>query len=312
MKAAQLIEYGDKDALKVISDIQKPIVKPGQVLLEVYAASVNPFDWKVRDGSYKDYFPVNFPATLGGDISGVITELGEGVSDFEVGQKVYGQANAISGQGSFAEYAPVSDDKIAAKPSSIDFNQAASLPLVSVSAYQAIHEHIKLSSSQKILVIGGGGGIGSMAVQLAKNVGAYVAATASSADADYVRELGADIFINYENEDFNKKLSGYDAVFDTVGGDNTTKAYEVLRPGGILVSMVSQPDEELTKKHNVTFISEQTNVTKEVLQEIAKLIDEGSLKFRLDKVFELDEAAEALEYQKTAHPKGKVVIQIKV
>ncbi len=311
MKAAQINGYGGPDVMKTVDGVLKPTAGAGQVLVEIYDTAANPFDWKVREGQVKEFIPLQFPAILGGDVAGTVAEIGEGVTGFEVGQAVYGMANAAGGQGSFAEFTPVKAEQLAPKPSSIDFTAAATLPLVSVSAYQALVDHIDLQAGQKILIHGGAGGIGSLAIQIAKSLGAYVATTASSAEADFVKSLGADEVIDYQTQDFSTMLKDYDAVFDTVGGETNTKSYTILKKGGALVSMVQPVDEALAKQYGVQYTQQSSKPTVERLTKIAELVDSGALKAHVDKVFPLDQAAEALEYLKTNHPRGKVVIQIK-
>ena len=301
MKAAQITGYGDKEAVQTI-ETDKPTAGEGHVLVEVSAAGVNPFDIKVREGMVKLPENVGFPATLGGDFAGTVVETG---------QRVYGQAGAMSGQGSFAQFVPVKTAQLAPAPESVDDVTAAALPLVSVSAYQAIIEHMDLRAGQKILIHGGGGGIGNVAIQIAKNLGAYVATTARAEEADFVKGLGADEVIDYQTQDFSEILKDYDAVFDTIGGETTIRSYSILKPGGSLVSMVEQPDEGLIEKHGVKFTSQFTRVTTEKLNYIAGLVDSGKLHVIVDKIFPLEEAAEALEYLKTGHPRGKVVIRVK-
>lgn len=311
MKAAQVTKYGGKEAVQVTDQAQKPVPVAGEVLVEIQAAGINPFDWKVREGLARQMAELRFPATIGGDLSGTVVELGANVTDFTIGEVVYGQAGALSGQGSFAEYAPVKTGQLASKPKKVDFVTAAALPLVGVSAYQALVEHIQLGAGQKILIHGGAGGIGSLAIQLAKHLGAYVATTAAADDKEFVVNLGADEVIDYTSQDFSELLKDYDAAFDTVGDETTTKSYTILKPGGALVSMVSQPDENLVQKYGVHFTAQFTRVTGERLEKVAELVDTGILSVNIDKTFSLDEAAEALEYLKTAHPRGKVVIQVK-
>ncbi len=311
MLAAQITEYGGQDSLRVTDDAARPVARKGQVLVEVYAAGVNPFDITVREGRARQMAELDFPATLGGDFAGVVSDVGEGVEGFREGEEVYGQASPLSGQGSFAQYAPVKATQLAAKPRTVDFDAAATLPLPAVSAYQALVDHMDLRKGQKILVHGGAGGIGSVAVQLAKHLGAYVAATAKGSDKDFVMGLGADEVIDYETQDFAELTNDYDAVLDTVGGETNAKSYAVLRPGGKLVSMTAQPDETLADKYKIGYIAQFTRVTPDRLKAISKLVDDGELKPQIDKVFPLDHAAEAVEYLKTGHPKGKVVIRIK-
>jgi len=311
MKAAQIHSYGGKEVLQITSDAAKPQPAEGQILIEVAAAGVNPFDVKVREGLARQMAELQFPATLGGDVAGTVAELGEGVSGFTVGQAVYGQANALSGQGSFAEFTTVKAESLALKPTSVDFKTAAALPLVGVSAYQALVDHMDLQARQKILIHGGAGGIGSLAIQLAKHLGAYVATTAKPEDADFVKSLGADEVIDYTSQDFSLVLKDYDAVYDVVGGETYHKSFLILKPGGTLVSMVEKGGEELAKEHNVNVVSQFTRVTTERLAKVAELVDNGTIKPSVDKTFSLDEAAEALEYLKVEHPRGKVVIQVK-
>jgi len=311
MKAAQINGYGGAAVLETVADAAQPQAAAGQVLVEVNAASANPFDWKVREGYMKEFIPLKFPAILGGDVAGTVAEIGEDVTGFTVGQAVYGMAGAASGQGSFAEFTPVSAEQLISKPVSVDFVTAAALPLAAVSAYQALVDHIGLKPGQKILIHGGAGGIGSLAIQIAKHLGAYVATTASAAETDFVKSLGADEVIDYQTQDFSALLKDYDAVFDTVGGETNTKSYPILKDGGALVSMVQPIDETLAKQYGVQYTQQSSKPTVERLTKIAELVDTGKLKANVDKVFPIDQAAEALEYLKTGHPRGKVVLQVK-
>jgi NADPH:quinone reductase-like Zn-dependent oxidoreductase len=311
MKAAQINEYGGPEVVQTTDDAPKPTPGEGQVLVEVYAASANPFDSKVRAGNLKESVPLKFPATLGGDVAGVVSDLGAGVSGFQIGDAVYGQAGALSGVGSFAEYAPVKAQQLALKPKSLDFITAAAVPLAASSAHQALIEHLDLKSGQKILIHGGAGGIGSFAVQLAKHLGVYVATTASGNDAEFVKSLGADEVIDYKTQDFTTIIKDYDAVFDTVPGGLAVKSYPVLKTGGRLVSMIEMPNEELASQRGITAIHQQSHVTTQRLTELAELIDSGALKIFADKVFPLDEAGAALGYLDAGGHHGKVVIQVK-
>lgn len=310
MRAAQITSYGGQEVM-TINEVPKPKPAAGQVLVEIHAAGVNPFDWKVREGYMKQWVPLTLPATLGGDMSGVITELGEGVSGFTVGQEVFGSANSVSGDGSFAEFAPVPVETIATKPQKLDFTQAAALPLAAASAYLAVVETLHVQSGQKVLIHGGAGGIGGFAIQIAKHLGAYVAATAKAADVPYVQECGADEVIDYQTEQFDQKLSDFDAVFDTVGGETYTRSFSVLKAGGHIASMVEKTNEELAQKHGVTAHYISSEATAERLAHIADLLEQNALMVHVDKVFPLDQAAEALEYVKTGQHKGKVVIAVK-
>lgn len=310
MRAAQLTHYGGEEAVTVTADAPQPQAGPGQVLVKVEAASINAIDWKIREGMMQQMATVTFPATLGGDLAGTIVEIGENVEGLTIGQAVYGQTNPFSGNGSFAELAPISTANIAAKPRTTDATQTAALPLTAVSAYQALAETLHLQAGQKILIHGGAGGIGSVAIQLAKHLGAYVAATAATEDLGFVKEIGADETIDYTSQRFEELLQDYDAVFDTVGGEAANKSYAVLKIGGQLVSMAAAPDEALAAEHGITASAQQTRVTTERLQKVAKLVDQGVLKPAVDRVFPLEQAAEAIEYMRRGHHRGKVVIKV--
>lgn len=310
MKAAQINEYGGKDVLRTVADAPKPTIGKGQVLVAVRAAGVNPFDWKVREGLTRSMAELHFPATLGGDFAGVIAEVGEGVTAVKVGDEIYGQTSPLSGQGAYAEFTPVKTGTLALKPKSADFEAAAALPLTGVSAYQALVEHAGLQSGQKVLIHGGAGGIGTIAVQLAKHIGAHVAATAASEDSDYVRQLGADEVIDYTSQDFTTVVHDYDVVYDLVGGEVAAKSYGVLKQGGILVSMVEQPDEALMQQHGVRMTAQFTQVTTERLTRLAGLVDSGAIKVHIDRIFPLEQAADALAYIQAGSHRGKVVIRV--
>lgn len=309
MKAAQINSYDGPTAVN-INLVDTPGVTADQILVEVKAAGVNPFDNKVADGHAKDWVDLELPATLGGDVAGIVRELGVDVTGFEVGQEVYGSANALSGNGSFAEFTPVKAGSLAPKPTSTDFVTAAAYPLVAASAYQAIVDTAHVAAGQKVLIHGGAGGIGSQAIQMAKAAGAYVATTAGSKDLDFVKSFGADEAIDYTTQDFSTILKEYDLVFDTVGGETNAKSYQVLKPGGLLISMAAQPDDALSQQYNVKASYQSTTTTTEYLTKIAEMIDAGKLSINIDKTFPLDQAAEALGYLKAGHVRGKVVITV--
>lgn len=310
MKAAQLTAYGGPEVIQTV-DVSEPTLTPDHILVKVHAASINPFDEKLVAGYMKDSIPLTLPITVGGDFAGIVTAVGENVTDIKVGDEVYGSAMVLSGgSGSFAEMAITKPQSIAMKPKNIDFRQAAAVVLVGSSAVQAIEEHINLQPGQKILIHGGAGGIGSIAIQLAKSKGAYVATTVSQQDMDFVKGLGADEVIDYKNERFDERLKGFDAVYDTVGGETMERSLSVLKPDGILVSMLGKPDEEKVKARTVTAIAQATKTNTAHLTRLAELIDNGIIKPQVDKVFPLDQASEAFAYAATAHPRGKVVVSI--
>ncbi|CAG1001388.1 MAG: NADP-dependent oxidoreductase [Candidatus Methanoperedens sp.] len=308
MKAAQINKYGGSEVVEINKNSPKPAAPRGQLLVEVYAAGVNPIDWKIREG----YIPLKFPATLGGDFSGFVADIGEGVSGFKKGLEVYGYASVLGGgSGSFAEFVLADTKFIAVKPKTITHIEAGALPLTGVSAWQALVDHIGISRGKKILIHGGAGGIGSIAIQLARHLGAYVATTVSAKDMEYVKELGADEAIDYKNQKFEDMLHNYDAVFDTVGSETYIRSFKVLKKGGTIVSMLEQPRPELMEQYGVNAIGQLTQVNSERLSKLAELIDQRVTKVHVDKTFPLEQAGEALEYLKSGHLRGKVVLKMK-
>lgn len=311
MKSARIDEYGDSSVIKIV-DIENPTPNEGQVLVEVHASSINPFDTAIRSGAMKEFIPLELPITPGGDIAGVVTEIGQGVDGFARGDKVYGQANVVAGSsGAFAEYAVTKAGHIAKMPSNLDFQKAASLPLVGVSAWQALVKHIDLKSQQKIFIHGGAGGIGTVAIQIAKNIGAHVATTATGKGLEYVKGLGVDEVIDYKSQDFAEILEDFDAVFDTVGGDDFAKSFGVLKSGSTAVTMIAQFDPAKADELGITALMQQTNVTTEALSELAKLVELGVVTPHVDKVYDLDDIAEAFRARESGEIIGKVVISIK-
>lgn len=311
MKAAQITEYGDASVVH-INDVPQPHAGPGQVLVEVHAASLNPFDTTVRAGYMKDSMPLQFPVTLGGDVAGAIVALGEGVTAFSIGDQVYGQAIVAAGNsGAFAEYAATKATQVAAMPKGFSFAEAAALPLVGSSAVQALNHHIKLQAGQKIFIHGGAGGIGSLAIQIAKHIGAYVATTATGENIEFVKRLGADEVIDYKTEDFAQILQGYDAVYDTVGHEDFAKSLSILKPGGIAVSMIAQPDEVKAKELGVTAMMQFTQVTTEVLNELRELVESGVVAPQINQTFPFEQVQDAFVTRETGNGRGKIILQIK-
>jgi alcohol dehydrogenase len=314
MKSAQINEYGGSEVIKINQSTPEPTASSGKVLVTIKAAGVNPADWKIRDGGLQQLFSLQFPSTLGMDFSGVIKQIGEGISpsEFKQGDEVYGQAGVVNGgSGAFAEMALAKTENIAHKPKRLSHEEAAALPLVGVSAWWALRDDIGLSKDQKILIHGGAGGIGSIAIQLAKNLGAYVATTVSTNDKQFVQDLGADEVIDYKNQIFENLLHDYDAVFDTVGGDTYRRSFKALKKGGIIVSMLEQPDPDLMNQYSVKAVFRFAQANRERLMKLTQWIDEtNNIRINVEKKFSLDQAGDALDYQKDVHPRGKVVLNI--
>jgi alcohol dehydrogenase len=314
MKSARMKGYGSSSEVIEINENTPAPSDPsaGKVLVKVKVAGVNPVDWKIREGYMRRMIPLQFPSPLGMDFSGIVEKVGQGVSEFRQGDEVYGQASILSGgSGAFAEMAVANADTIAQKPKSLSHKEAAGLPLVGVSAWQALVETIQLTNGQKILIHGGAGGIGSIAIQLARNRAAYAATTVSTNDMQFAKELGADQVIDYKTQTFEDLIHDYDAVFDTVGGDTYTRSFKVLKRGsGVIVSMLEQPNQKLMAEYSIKAISQFTQVNRERLTKLAQWVDQNNIRVNVDKTFPLEEAGKALDYQRDVHPRGKVVLAV--
>lgn len=307
MKAAQYSKHGDSSVIE-INEVPISQAKDGQLLVEVHAASINPFDYKVRLG-YIPGMPKTFPVTIGGDFSGIIKET---TGDFKEGDKVYGQAGFYNGgSGSMAEYVLAPLTTVYAMPKNLSFEEAASLPLAAVSALQALEEHIKLQTGQKILITGGAGGIGSFAIQIAKAIGAYVATTVSPDDVAFAKSLGADEVLDYRTQNVADILSDYDAVFNTAGEKTWDDVIRILKKGGVIVSMNGQPNPQLAQERGITSIGQGTQSSPEKLKRLNELVETGKITPHIDKVFPLLQTREAFVYQETQSPRGKVVVKIR-
>jgi len=308
MKAAQIKNYGGAEVV-VIQDVARPAVKAGHVVVKVQAAAVNPVDWKIRQGYLQQGMPLSLPITLGSDISGVVVEVGEGVTNLQVGDEVYGMASVWrGGSGAFAEFALADVTMVTKKPQGIGDAEAAALPMCGPRAWLVIVALMNVLPGQKVLIHGGSGGLGTFAVQIAKQRGAYVATTVSSGAIEYAGKLGADKVIDYTKEEFSQVLRDYDAVFDTVGGKTYADSFAVLRKDGVLVSMLEQPNNELAEKYGVHILPSNAAITSEAFAGINQLVEQGAIKVHIAKAFPLAHTAEALAYQQTGHPRGKVVI----
>ncbi len=310
MKAVQYKTYGGSEVLE-INEVTLPEPDPNQILVEVYAAAVNPFDIHLLSGILKDSIPLQFPVTPGGDFSGKIIKAGDDVAGLAAGDDVYGSATVLGGgTGAFAEMALVKAATAALMPRTSSYEEAAASALVGVSAVQALEEYMELASGQKILIHGGAGGIGHIAIQVAKSIGAYVVTTASGDDEEYIKRLGADKFVDYKAEAFEDLEKDFDAVFDTVGGEVTDKSFSILKKGGILVTMKGKPDEERAAKQGLHAVGQFTRVNRKRLDRLTELIDSGKVKIHIDSVFPLDRVKEAADRQIEGHPRSKVVLKI--
>lgn len=308
MKAILIHQFGDAGQLKY-EDTAKPEINADEVLIKIYATSINPVDWKVREGHMPGAEKRKFPIILGWDVSGVVESAGENVRGFKPGDEVYSRPN-VSRNGTYAEYVAVNENEVALKPKSIDHIHAAAVPLAGITAWQGLFNHGKLEAGQKVLIHAAAGGVGTYAVQLAKWKGAYVIGTASEKNSSFLKDLGADEVIDYKNEDFSEKLKDIDVVFDLVGGETQLKSLKVLKPGGILVSTVGLKDEDAIKAKGIVGIQYMALSNPDHLNKLARLIDEGKFKITIDEIFPLEKAAEAHKKSEEGHTRGKIVLKV--
>ncbi|EFV76652.1 alcohol dehydrogenase [Bacillus sp. 2_A_57_CT2] len=332
MRAMVIDRYG-KVPMR-LAEMPTPEIGEYEVLAEIHAASINPVDFKIRDGKVKLLVKYKMPLILGNDFSGVVAKVGAKVTRFKVGDEIYARPRK-SKIGTFAEYIAIHEEDIALKPKNLSFEEAASIPLVGLTSYQALTDILQLQKGQKILIQAGAGGVGTFAIQLAKLMGATVATTASVAGASLVKSLGADEIINYKTEKFDEILKNYDAVFDTLGGEILEKSFEVIKRGGKIVSVSGLPNARfgkeygsglfktllfsaashkltaLEKKHNGHYTFLFMKPSGEQLRIIANFIETGKIKPIIDRVFSFEDAQNAMEYAELGRAKGKIILKIK-
>ena len=308
MKAIRIHNYGGPEVLQY-EDAPRPEPQAGEVLIRVHAAGVNPIDWKVREGYMKDFWPHKFPLILGWDVSGTVEEVGPGVSRFKIGDEVYSVPDSTR-NGAYADYIVVRESELALKPNSLHHIRAAALPLAAVTAWQALFDAGQLVSGQRMLIHGGSGGVGHVAVQLAKWKGAHVLATASTKNQQLLRELGVDEPIDYTKQKFEDVARDVDLVLDLIGGETQERSWSVLKKGGVLLSLVQPPSVEKAKALGVRAAFVAGHPSGAQLAEIAKLIDSGELKPVIDRILPLSEVRRAHELSKSGHTHGKIVLRI--
>ena len=291
---------------------QLPVPKPGagEVLVEVHAAAVNPVDAAMRDGHMQKATKVRAPFTPGQDISGVVAAIGEGVTAFKPGDEVYGYLS-LDRAGAFADYVVAPEADLAPKPRGITHEQAAAIPLTALTAWQAMFEVGELSEGQQVLIHGGSGGVGTMAVQLAKARGAKVAATASAENLEYLKSLGADQSIDYKAQKFEDEVKDVDFVLDAIGRDTQARSWGIIRKGGMLVSLVQPPPQDVWQRYGVRGTRILVKPNGQQLREIAGLVESGKLKPVVTTVLPLSEAAKAEEMIRSRHTRGKIVLKVR-
>ncbi|MBE2170808.1 NADP-dependent oxidoreductase [Acinetobacter oleivorans] len=329
MKAAYISRYGNIDDVQLDEQSQPPLTADA-VLVKVHAASINPLDLRVLEGEFKAILPVKFPFILGNDFAGTVVEVGSKVTQFKAGDEVYAKTDL---NGAFAEYTVVQQSLLALKPQNISMEQAAALPLVALTSWQALVEIAKVKAGQKVLIHAGSGGVGSIAIQLAKSLGATVATTTSAKNSGWVKELGADIIIDYKTMDFEQELKDYDVVLDTQGGKTLEKSLNVLKRGGRLISISGPPDHAFAeainpnwflkcvipmlswsirhkaKKRGITYTFLFMQPNGQQLSKITELVEAGKIKPVVDQTYDFIQIKEALQYVNTGRAKGKVVLQ---
>jgi len=333
MKAFVLDRYGKQAALR-LAELPEPELREDEVLVQVHAAGVNLLDSKLRNGEFKLILPYRLPLVLGHDVAGVVTKVGSRVRQFRVGDEVYARPDDFR-IGTFAEFVPVKEASLAHKPASLTMEEAASIPLVALTAWQALVEKAGLKKGQKVFIQAGSGGVGTFAIQLAKHLGAIVATTTSAANAQLVKRLGADVVIDYRTQDFEDVLQGYDVVLNSQDGETLAKSLRVLKPGGKLVSISGPPDPDFgqeikapafvrlvmrllsagirrkAKGRGVSYSFLFMRANGSQLREITGLIDAGVIRPVVDRVFPFEATNEAMAYVETGRAKGKVVIKLR-
>jgi alcohol dehydrogenase len=333
MKAFIVKGYGKKEKLHP-SEITEPAVKEKDVLVQVHSAGVNLLDSKIKNGEFKLILPYKPPFTLGHDVAGIIVKVGSKVQNFKVGDEVYSRP-ADFRVGTFAEYISIDEKDVALKPKNLTMEEAASIPLVGLTAWQALVEKANLQKGQRVFIQAGSGGVGTFAIQLAKYLGATVATTTSTANIDFIKSLGADIVIDYKKEDFGDIINDYDVVLNSQDTKTLEKSLRILKPGGKIVSISGPPDPNFAKESGLNWMLKlifsllSSKVRKkakllgvnfsflfmraqgEQLNRITDLIESGVIKPVIDKIFPFEQTNEALAYVETGRTKGKVVVKVK-
>ena len=333
MKAFVINKYNKKEKLQ-LADVPLPELKDDDILVDIHAAGVNLLDSKIKSGEFKLILPYKLPLILGHDVAGVIINVGKNVKKFKVGDEVYARPSDHR-IGTFAEFIAINEKDAALKPKNLTMEEAASIPLVALTAWQVLIEKAKITEGQKVFIQAGSGGVGTIAIQLAKYLGATVATTASAKSFDFLQKLGADVIIDYKNEDFEKKLTGYDVVLNSQDKQTLEKSLRVLKTGGKLISISGPPTPDFARETGQSWLiktilslisagvrkkAKQRSVEYsflfmradgEQLSKITTLIESGVIKPVIDKIFPFEKANDALSYVESGRAKGKVVIKIK-
>ena len=333
MKAFIVDRYGSKDGVRA-GEMPDPELREDDVLVQIHAAGVNLLDAKIRDGEFKRFLPYRFPLILGNEVAGVVVRVGSRVQRFKPGDEVYARPDDDR-IGAFAECIAIQEDAVAKKPKNLTMEEAASIPLVGLTAWQVLVERANLKRGQKVLIHAGSGGVGTVAIQLAKHLGAIVATTTSTANLEWVKRLGADLVIDYRKDDFENILQDYDVVLNSLGAETLEKSLRVLKPGGKLISISGPPDPDFAqdrglswivrlamrllsyrirnkaKRHHVSYSFLFMRASGDQLREIGSLIESGIIRPVTDRVFPFESTKEAMAYVETGRAKGKVVVKVR-
>jgi NADPH:quinone reductase-like Zn-dependent oxidoreductase len=333
MKAFIVDRYGKKETLRA-AEVPEPDLRDDEVLIQVHAAGVNLIDAKVRDGEFKLVLPYRTPFVLGHDVAGVVVRVGPRVRQFKLGDEVYARPDDLR-IGTFAEFVAVKEASVAIKPKNLTMEEAASIPLVGLTAWQALVEKARLQKGQKVFIQAGSGGVGTFAIQLAKHLGATVATTTSAGNAALVKSLGADVVVDYKKDNFEEKLSGYDLVLNSQDGKTLAKSLGVLKAGGSLISISGPPDLQFAQDIKAPWVVKQVmralgfgvrrqaqrlqvgyaflfmKASGSQLRQITPLIESGAIRPVVDKVFPFASTNEAMAYVESGRAKGKVVIKLR-
>lgn len=308
MKAVTLSQYGNTDQLHY-TEVSKPELKENDLLIEIKATSVNPFDWKVREGYLANAIPFHSPAIIGWDAAGIVKEVGPNVTKFIVGDEVFTSPD-LKRNGTYAEYVAVDEKMVAKKPQNLSFEEAASIPLVGLTAWTALIDIADMKEGDRVLIQAGAGGVGSFAIQLAKSMGCFVAATCSGENIAFLKELGVDQIINYETERFEDVLNPVDIVLETMDGEIQNRSFKVIKKGGSLISTNTAPDKMLAQKYDVTISSVIRDTDGGELAKIGDLLKSKKIIPIVEKLFHLSEVKKAHTLIETGHSRGKIALRI--
>jgi NADPH:quinone reductase-like Zn-dependent oxidoreductase len=308
MRAVRIHQYGGTETLQ-LDQVETPVINADDILIKVKSSAINPVDWKIREGYLQEFIPYKLPITLGWDVAGVVSAIGSSVSDFKVGDEVFSRPD-ISRDGSYAEYVAVKADEVVLKSTKLDFAQAAALPLAGITAWQCLVDVGLLQAGQRVLIHAGAGGVGHLAIQIAKAKGAIVIATASEKNQALLTQLGADQAVDYNLGTLADQIEPVDLVIDTMGGDVQSESWALLKTGGMIVSVVAPPSEEIAKEHDVKAAFVFIEPSSRILRELNILVENDQLMPLIEHRFPLEQIVDAHLQSQSGRTRGKIVIDV--